>query len=420
MKDAPVRIENRAQLIYLLTEAAELEHGIMCSYLYAAFSMKRDVKEGIPEEHLGIIKGWRGTILQIAIQEMVHMSLACNLLTAVGGSPHLRRPNLPVSPKAYPPSFSLELVPFCRETLDGFVFIERPEDQEGGDGDEVGTGAPSLQLGAFSDIFSSERQYQTVGHLYRGIEDGLRYLTQKVGEDGLFLGPPGAQIADAYFSMPGLIPVTDLASAEAAILGIVEQGEGARGDSKDSHYGRFRAMQQEYALLQRDDPKFEPGRLTVRNPYSMLPNDVGDAGQVSMLDDPLTSNICNLFDGCYALLMQMLGRLLLHTGETEAQLVRLSDVTVGLMMDVMGPLGDALTMLSAGPSHPGLAAGPSFRLTRDVSTPPHQSAAWALFVERLRELSAYIGFLQTRGVMPSVLKSVRESLARYADQLDET
>ena len=31
--DAPVRIENRAQLIYLLTEAAELEHGVMCCYL---------------------------------------------------------------------------------------------------------------------------------------------------------------------------------------------------------------------------------------------------------------------------------------------------------------------------------------------------------------------------------------------------
>ena len=95
--DAPVRIENRAQLIYLLTEAAELEHGVMCSYLFAAFSIKRDVNEGLTEEQLGIIRRWRGTILQIAIQEMVHMSLACNLLTAVGGAPHLHRPNLPTS-----------------------------------------------------------------------------------------------------------------------------------------------------------------------------------------------------------------------------------------------------------------------------------------------------------------------------------
>ena len=36
--EAPVRIENRAQMLYLLTEAAELEHGIMCCYLFTAAS----------------------------------------------------------------------------------------------------------------------------------------------------------------------------------------------------------------------------------------------------------------------------------------------------------------------------------------------------------------------------------------------
>ena len=57
--DAPVRIENRAQLIYLLIEASELEHGIMCCYLFAAFSIKRDVKEGITEEQLRVVRRWR-------------------------------------------------------------------------------------------------------------------------------------------------------------------------------------------------------------------------------------------------------------------------------------------------------------------------------------------------------------------------
>ena len=156
-------------------------------------------------------------------------------------------------------------------------------------------------------------------------------------------------------------------------------------------------MVEEYDLTQRHDPKFDPGRPAVKNPYSMLPNDTGDGCVVNLIDDPLSRDICNLFDGCYALLMQMLGRLLLHTGESEGQLTRLADVTVGLMMDVIGPLGDALTTLPAGPSHPGLTAGPSFRLSRDAITPPHQAAAWALFIERLREMSAYCGFLEARG-----------------------
>ncbi len=411
--DAPVRIENRAQLIYLLTEAAELEHGIMCCYLFSAFSIKKDVEEGITAEQLAIARKWRGTILQIAIQEMVHLSLVCNLLTAVGGAPHVRRPNLPSSPKAYPPSFRLELIPFSRRAVESFVFIERPEELNSGPGSSV------LSLGKFTDIFSSERQYQTVGHLYRGIEDGLAYLGQKYGEERLFLGPPEAQIADAYFRLPGLFPVTDLKSAIAAIEGIVEQGEGARGEAEDSHHGRFLAIQEEYDLLQRDDPSFEPGRPVVPNPYSAVPKDVGEVDEVSLIEDPLSVDVGNLFDGCYDILMQMLGRLLLHTGESEVQLTRLSDITVGLMMDVIGPLGEALTRLPAGASHPGRTAGPSFRFSRDTNTPPHRAAAWALFTERLREMSAYCGVLQTQGEVSAVLSRVRGSLAQFAQQLDQ-
>lgn len=417
--EAPVRIENRAQLIYLLTEAAELEHGIMCCYLFSAFSMKKDVSEGITEEQLRVIRRWRGTILQIAIEEMIHMSLACNLLTSVGGAPHTRRPNLPTNPKAYPPHFKLELVPFSRESLESFVFLERPENQEPGYGERGNAKFPLILPGKFSDIFSSERQYQTVGHLYRGIEDGLKYLTQKYGEEGLFVGPPEAQIADSYFSLPGLIPVTNLATSVQAIEGIVEQGEGAREGNKDSHYGRFLAMREEYDQILLDDPNFEPGRPVLRNPYAMAPSDVEDQSAVNLIEDPVSMDICNLFDGCYEILMQMLGRLLLHTEETDAQLRLLSDLTVGMMMDVIGPLGDSLTNLPAGPNFEGQNAGPSFRFSKDVATLPHQASAWAIFAERLRELAAFCGFIEAEGATASMLTGIRRYLLQYADRLTE-
>ena len=38
--EAPFVIEHREALIYMLCQAAELEHGIMCQYLFAAFSLK--------------------------------------------------------------------------------------------------------------------------------------------------------------------------------------------------------------------------------------------------------------------------------------------------------------------------------------------------------------------------------------------
>jgi hypothetical protein len=44
--EAPFVIEHREALIYMLCEAAELEHGIMCQYLFAAFSLKQGTARG--------------------------------------------------------------------------------------------------------------------------------------------------------------------------------------------------------------------------------------------------------------------------------------------------------------------------------------------------------------------------------------
>jgi hypothetical protein len=45
--EAPFVIEHREALIYMLCEAAELEHGIMCQYLFAACSLKQSLDEGL-------------------------------------------------------------------------------------------------------------------------------------------------------------------------------------------------------------------------------------------------------------------------------------------------------------------------------------------------------------------------------------
>ena len=44
--EAPFVIEHREALIYILCQAAELEHGIMAQYLFAAFSLKQSAAEG--------------------------------------------------------------------------------------------------------------------------------------------------------------------------------------------------------------------------------------------------------------------------------------------------------------------------------------------------------------------------------------
>jgi Ferritin-like len=47
------RIEHREALIHMLCEAAELEHGIMCQYLFAMFSLKQGADEGLQDAEPG-------------------------------------------------------------------------------------------------------------------------------------------------------------------------------------------------------------------------------------------------------------------------------------------------------------------------------------------------------------------------------
>jgi len=110
--EAPIRAESREELVYLLSQASELEHGLMCEYLFAMFSLKRQAKEGPSTDQLEAAGRWDRMISGVAAQEMLHLALVSNLLTAVGAVPHFERPNFPQQAKYYPPGVQLALVPF--------------------------------------------------------------------------------------------------------------------------------------------------------------------------------------------------------------------------------------------------------------------------------------------------------------------
>src|SRR5258708_9514844 len=82
--EAAFVIEHREALIYMLCEAAELEHGIMCQYLFAAFSIKQDAVEGLTDDQVATVRRWRERISHVAAQEMLHLALVQNLLSAIG------------------------------------------------------------------------------------------------------------------------------------------------------------------------------------------------------------------------------------------------------------------------------------------------------------------------------------------------
>jgi hypothetical protein len=383
----PLVVTTREELIFLLCEASELEHLLMCEYLFAAFSMKDAVDEGLSPEQLEAVRRWERVITGVAVQEMLHLAQASNLLTAIGGMPHFRRPNLPQRAKYYPPEVQLVLMPFCEDALQHFIFLERPEDFSDQD-------APGFEpIGApFAEVLGDElvpvaQNFVTVGLLYRAIEQGILVLATRYGEEQLFVGPPSAQATGSFFRWPELVAVTDLLSAGKAIEFIVEQGEGARGNWQESHYGRFLQVLKEYRALKQADPSFEPARPVIPARVR-LPRDVVEGPLIS---DARTAAVSDLFNGCYEVLLEVLLRFFVHegagAGETEAELATLSDVAVDTMFTVIAPLGRLLTRLSVGAEAPGKTAGPTFDIFRRSYLLPHREAAWTILCERLHELA---------------------------------
>ena len=86
---------HRDQLVAMLCEAAEVEHCLMCTYLYGAFSLKQRTDEDLTAAELEAVRRWRATVIDIAIDEMLHLALVNNLLISLGATPHYGRYNFP-------------------------------------------------------------------------------------------------------------------------------------------------------------------------------------------------------------------------------------------------------------------------------------------------------------------------------------
>lgn len=382
--EPPLRVESREELVYLLGEACEIEHGLLCEYLYAQFSLKRGVEEGVSPQQLSQIQAWEQVIIDIAKQEMLHLALATNILTAVGAAPHFERPNFPILSRWYPADVQIALLPFGERALRHFMFLERPEgmslkDAEGFDSlSELPSAPPEDGL-----ITGAPEEWHTVGHLYRGIEAGLAHLVDRYGEQSLFIGPPEAQATTDIFEWTDLHAVTDLASASAAIEVIVEQGEGARGDWPVSHFGKFVGILEDYLRERTADPKFEPARPVIPA-YRQDPPDVTG---VTLIEDPLTRRVADLFNAVYEVVLQLQSRYFVHAGETPDELDTLAKTVKHLMNWVMRWLGPVLTSLPVGARFPGRTAGPSFEIVRPAFfVLPHREAAWKILHERLDTL----------------------------------
>ena len=260
-----VRAATRPEDLHELVEdAVRLEHATIPPYLCAYFTLKPDGNQAIAE-----------IIRSVVIEEMLHMTIASNLLIAIGGAPQIDRPGfVPTYPGKLPMNVGNSLTVHLRkcsamQVHDVFMEIEKPED-----------------VLEFPKALLLAEPPATIGKFYAALVEKLEEL-EKQGPSP-FIGDFSKQVIDKAGFGDLMFPITDLESAKKGIDIIVVQGEGTKTSPDDAegelaHYYRFRQIWEGRALVK--DPKAKGGWS-----YSGPRLTIDPAGVWDMPDDPKTSD----------------------------------------------------------------------------------------------------------------------------------
>ncbi len=280
---------SRENLIQRLRQASEAEHSLCCQYLFAAFSLRRltsdfsTPRSEAAELLMAATQQWAYQIFYIARQEMSHLAIATNLLTAIDERPYLVHGDYPDRQLEAVVGSPMVLERFNEATLRRFQHIERPN--------APGFGTPPGVERVYNDIkqmFSS----LPASELFAG--DGERELASTELDLGVSMQIP---------------PVTNRPSAIAAIDLVLAEGEGLGVSplSKDTHYARFTAMLEDYALVAALAEKcgHELSLPVVSNPVSQ-DEAVPSSGNVTPVTNAFSAELMNFFNGGYQLMLTML------------------------------------------------------------------------------------------------------------------
>src|SRR5215469_3836474 len=397
----------REILINALYEAAELEHDLMCTYLYATASLKSGEAEGLSAAEAAAVKRWRGVLLEVAIQEMGHLAAVWNITSALGAAPRIGRSNFPLDPGFLPAGITVKLAPFNADTLQHFVFLERPHGSMEAEGSGFACDRPYVRGTDRPHLTPMGRDYDTVGVFYDRLGNGLRTFVGRYGESIAFDGDPALQLSAEEVNLGGCRQVICLKTALAAFHSIIEQGEGAPRDSAGSHFQKFLGIREELNALKQRNPAFTPAFPAATNPVLRRPP--RPEGRVWLEDADAFATV-DLANASYALMLRLIGYAYVLRGPgTEKALA--VDLAIGLMQALM-PLAERAARLPAGPSNPHCNAGMSFIAPRDPSPLPPGAAARRLLIERFTQLADVGAALRTSGDTRAV--AAAEQLARLA------
>ena len=330
-------LDTAAGLRRALYTAIRLEHATIPPYLTALCSIKPGRNRRIAEAIQGIV-----------CEEMLHLSLACNLYNALGNRPpRLAHPDFPARypgplPGSVHAGLQVGLEPLSLELVRRvFMVIEEPEH-------------PLRIEGTGLDPAELPPDTVTIGEFYERIYAGLAALGGDAFRPGRSLQLDGRQLNWRFGA--DIFPVHDLESARRAIDVILSQGEGNAVspidfDGEPCHFYRFAEVVNGRALVR--DPAARAGWSFTGDPIVFEPDGVYPLHpHPSSADYPVGSRVRLLSDqfnrtytGLLALLQRSFG------GEPAAFLQ-----SFGLMSSLRLQAGLLVQLEIA----PGVQATPTF------------------------------------------------------------
>lgn len=255
-----MQIDQKAFLQEFLQLAVLIEHSTIPPYLTAMYSIQ-DGKNALAS----------GIIRSVAIEEMLHMIMVCNVLNSIGIIPSVNKPqNFPSYPMQLPLNvdFYVNVEKFSTESLATFIAIESPSSPtvkapaSKGIGEEELPNA-RLSVGESEDLWTTKnlnefltKNVETIGEFYDVLfffilvfqvvdyykaNGKLPTSIEDINAGGLFTGDPSLQIGpEQYYGSGGkLFTVTGLDGVMEVFKEIKGQGEGSDDSIFDLDSGQF-------------------------------------------------------------------------------------------------------------------------------------------------------------------------------------
>jgi CDGSH-type Zn-finger protein/uncharacterized Fe-S cluster protein YjdI len=299
----------------------------------------------------------------------------------------------------------IHLAPFSAATIEHFKFLERPIHERLLDGAGFAPQKAYRRIVPAGRLSPGPQDYSTVGELYETVAASLQAFTQVHGEAALFIGEPSLQLDAGLAPLPGVMPVTGLASALAAIETIVTQGEGAGDEQQDSHFMRFCRIADELATLSAADPGFEPAWPAATHPV-MNPPIRAELERVH-IDHPANARWLDIGNALYTTSLRCL---LQGFGARERPAKATWLAASFALMRALLPVGQGLAARPA--SDRGLVphAGLSFTPLRTLAALPAERAA--------RVVAERLGQLRARALELPLVLVAGESVATWQGVID--